>query len=204
MREIRVRACVLSLLLLAAAASADLVVLNDGTHVDGRVANREWSRDGLLSASIIAIRDEAGEWQQFGPRQILCVILIDGDSHEVIEFSQRTGGGVANRGAAMAEVSFGRDHRSSTRDFLILGGFLSGAIGAGKKFGGPKVEITEEGLDVEKESYNGLNYAMMVAGAGMILAGILMEPGGDEIPVSVTPAASPLTDAPALVCSVRF
>jgi hypothetical protein len=49
-----------------------------------------------------------------------------------------------------------------------------GLAGALVKFGDAKATVTESSIDVDDNSYNGVNYGMMIAGGIMFVTGIMI------------------------------
>jgi hypothetical protein len=74
-----------------------------------------------------------------------------------------------------------RDSRKRQVGTLMVGfGAAALIVGTLVKFGGPKATVTESGIDVDDDSYNVTNYALMIAGGILVVGGVFTLVDSDD------------------------
>jgi len=157
-------------LLLTECALADVVVLRDGRRLEGTLANRDVVQHEPAAFHYISflVDSQSGSpsLQSYPVAEVEYVLLQDGDAVAVIDFHQ-----AALQGKPM---DYGTITRKKKHDIegalLIIGGLTVGIIGAAVPFGDDEVRFSHSGTRVG-ETYNALNYSMMVGGAVLVMIG---------------------------------
>ena len=113
------------------------------------------------------------------------MLLIDGDAQRVIDFgstnappdTQSTVDAPAAQSYPSKTIYPPRDPGTKKRQRGI-GFMLAGAIAAGVgvfyKFGPPETTITEGGVETQESTYNTANYLLMIGGAAVFAAGVVI------------------------------
>jgi hypothetical protein len=170
------RVIVLAMLfhLLGGQALADVVVLRDGKRHVGAVANREELRARPSVYSRISILlEESGELMRIDVNRVEYVILEDDGRKEVIDFYTASPSEEANPPEVHSEPIV-LHSSAGTSTVLMMTGAAVASVGALIKFGEERVTISSQDVDYSDETYNALNYVMIVGGAALIMAGILV------------------------------
>ena len=207
-------------LLAATPGSADMVMLLTGESFTGTFANRDVVREQTAAqAQISLLPDDSDELLRFELDQIDYLLFEDGTEREVIELSSLKPG----RSAADAQQwpPAYRKFRESLEPEpkakpgkkgipLIIVGAMTAGAGALIKFGDEKVTVTEDSIDYQENSYNALNYSLMIGGGAMLVIGIAIQVSesssspNDHAMLRVEPCVTPLSYAPGLGISLYF
>jgi len=166
--------CLLAIaLLIPESVLADIVALKNGTRLQGVVANREIIAKNPQQLDHVAILiDDTQEYKTILAADIDFVLLVDGEQRRLIEFTPLSRTPLTPSPAAQPE-KLESDKKAAGIGALVFGSGLA-IVGAVVKFGGAKVTVTESGIDYQDKTYNGGNYAMMIGGAILVIAGIVM------------------------------
>jgi len=178
---------ILVVLLIPAAVGADIVVLRDGTTIEGTVANRESVYGAPRNVQVISILlGDGTQLRRIAVADVSHVVLIDGDAKRVVDFAQSTLGApidtIRQTQEPLVELAAQDKEKKDGGIALILLGGCVGGFGAIVKLGGEKATITETSIDYDEHSYNALNYILMAGGAVAVIAGIAMLSSGNSRP----------------------
>jgi hypothetical protein len=153
-----------------AVVRADVVVLDDGFRYIGTVQDREDVRAHPDQHTSIGIRvPGAMDFFQVPASIIASVVLEDSGGNFVITFRSAAPPAAVSRPAAMPQTRVSRGDNAVP---LVVGGGLIAGLGAVARFGGAKATATEDSFDYSEHSYNWLNYALMIGGGVMVVAGV--------------------------------
>ena len=207
-------------LLAATPGSADMVMLLTGESFTGSFANRDVVRERTAAqAHISLLPDDSDELLRFELDQIDYLIFEDGEEREVIDLSSLKSEG-SPAGAQQWSPAY-REFRERLEPGpkpepgkkgipLIIVGAMTAGAGALIKFGDEKVTVTEDSIDYQENSYNALNYSLMIGGGAMLVIGIAIQVSesssspNDHAMLTVEPCVTPLSYAPGLGISLHF
>jgi len=219
----RLIAGVLAFCLLAATpGSADMVMLLTGDSFRGTFANRDVVREQTSAqAQISLLPEDSEELLRFELDQIDYLVFEDGGQREVIDLSSLKSGRLAadaqQWSPAYAEFRESLEPEPEPKakagkkgiPLIIVGAMTAGA-GALIKFGDEKVTVTEDSIDYQENSYNALNYSLMIGGGAMLVIGIAIQVSesssspNDHAMLTLEPCVTPLSCAPGLGVSLHF
>jgi hypothetical protein len=160
---------VLGVALIAHVASADVVVLKDGTRHQGVVANRHLLEVQPGAFDVVSLLSGDDDLKRFQVSAIDYVVLEAESGDKVVDFSQ-----LAQFDRRPIAHQFERDHSRKRQMGTLMVGFGAAALIVGTlvKFGGPKATVTDSRIDVDDDSYNAMNYALMIAGGILVVGGV--------------------------------
>jgi hypothetical protein len=149
-------------------ALADVLVLRNGTRIEGKIANRvqlvktPWAFEfvSILSGDDGAIRRVPAE-------ELSYAIIVDRGDSVVVDFM-----------LAKAMSTDGRNHprrgmAKGVENGLALAGFGTAllVLGVVVRFGPKELKVTENSIEYKK-TYSGLNYGFMAGGGVLMAAGL--------------------------------
>ena len=151
---------------------SDVVVLRDGTHIEGTLANREHIAVNPEHYEFISILiDKTAEFRRILTANIQYVLLVDAGEQRVIDFYSVSAGPVMPR-----PIGTEQKNESGKRDLgigmMICGGGI-GLVGALVKFGDEKLVVTTTDVKYDENSYNTYNYILMAGGGLMFVLGLI-------------------------------
>jgi len=219
----RLIAGVLAFCLLAASpGSADMVMLLTGEPLRGTFANRDALREQpAAQAHISLLPEDTDELLRFELDEIDYLVFEDQGKREVIELSSlRSTPTLADSQQWTPEY---RDFRESLKTKLepetkptkkgiplMVIGVATGGLGALVKFGGEKVIATEGSIEHQEDSYNAMNYSLMLVGGALLVTGIAIQVADsssspvDHAMLTVQPRLAPFSGAPAVGVALNF
>jgi hypothetical protein len=161
---------------------ADVIVLCNGSELHGTIANKEQvaTLPGHFSQISILIEEDgqAPSFQSIETDDIHYIVLEDNAGKRVIEFTKPLSKPKAPK--AIDPLTYPTQRPPAPTDRKTDGILLATAgagialIGVLVKFGEEKVTITESSIDYDEETYNGVNYAMMVGGCILFAGGLFL------------------------------
>lgn len=207
-------------LLVATPGSADMVMLLTGESLRGTFANRDTVREQpAAQAHISLLPEDSDELLRFELDEIDYLVFEDQGKREVIELSSlRSKPTLADSQQWTPEY---REFRESLEPEpkakagkkgipLIIVGAMTAGAGALIKFGDEKVTVTEDSIDYQENSYNALNYSLMIGGGAMLVIGIAIQVSesssspNDHAMLTLEPCVTPLSCAPAVGVALNF
>jgi len=190
MRYRRVVCLCIVVVLLAQPVLGDVIGTRNGEKFVGRLANREEVRaDPRALDTIGMLLSDSGELLRFRVQDVEYIVLQDGDLEQVIDLLSSP-----RRGASPGSPAYPTMRRENHPPVLIALGFAAGTLGLLYKFGGPKCTISSSSMDCDEKSYSGINYALMAAGALLVVIGITQSHGehNNAHSQSAPPGAAPI------------
>jgi|GEM_PF-1890025 len=171
---------------------ADVIVLRTGSELRGTIANKEqvasYPEDFSQISILIESEDQESSFQSIETADIHYIVLEDGTEKRVIEFKKSSPVPKAPKSTSTPSSSLYPTQRPPTKKYEsshVTDGILLSALGGGValvgilvKFGEEKVTITESSIDYDEETYNGINYAMMIGGGVLFIGGIFLASSG--------------------------
>lgn len=192
-REIRPAICVLSaLLLVATAATADTIVLVDGTVVTGTVLGSESIHPGDAHPVAISVVEASGNVRTLAAEIVDYLVVSGANGPRLISFASQSETGKSHKSKALLIVSCG---------------VVMTIIATVAPFGEQEEDAGYGEVD-HIPTYNALNGVLGIAGLATVLVGGIMSVTEDSEESSCTPALepglSPISYDPGVAVCFRF